>query len=145
MQLDEPHNANFMAKSATRMAILGVPLSLLVNISLIFLPVSFFLIYGSSLWRKYFVNQGQPSMNFASSSSKGDTLVALGSPFGILSPVNFFNRWIMATLALLYFNRLEVIMISFLLIVSAFNSGNLNWFETAYQLVPLRIAILLDP
>jgi len=49
MQLDEPHNANFMAKSATRMAILGVPLSLLVNISLIFLPVSFFLIYGSSL------------------------------------------------------------------------------------------------
>ncbi|AEE30952.1 protease-like protein [Arabidopsis thaliana] len=63
MQLDEPHNANFMAKSATRMAILGVPLSLL----------------------------GQPSMNFASSSSKGDTLVALGSPFGILSPVNFFN------------------------------------------------------
>jgi hypothetical protein len=51
----------------------------------------------------------------------------------------------MATLALLYFNRLEVIMISFLLIVSAFNSGNLNWFETAYQLVPLRIAILLDP
>ncbi|CAE5958715.1 unnamed protein product [Arabidopsis arenosa] len=63
MQLDEPLNANFMSKSATRMALLGVPLSLL----------------------------GQPNMNFASSSSKGDTLVALGSPFGILSPVNFFN------------------------------------------------------
>ncbi|XP_010460619.1 PREDICTED: glyoxysomal processing protease, glyoxysomal [Camelina sativa] len=63
MQLDEPLDAKFMAKSATRMALLGVPLSLL----------------------------GQPNMSFASSSSKGDTLVALGSPFGILSPVNFFN------------------------------------------------------
>ncbi|EOA38805.1 hypothetical protein CARUB_v10011114mg [Capsella rubella] len=63
MKLDEPLDAKFMAKSATRMALLGVPLSLL----------------------------GQPKMNFASSSSKGDTLVALGSPFGILSPVNFFN------------------------------------------------------
>ncbi|KAL1218747.1 Glyoxysomal processing protease, glyoxysomal [Cardamine amara subsp. amara] len=63
MQLDEPIDAKFLAKSATRMALLGVSLSLL----------------------------GQPSINFASSSSKSDTLVALGSPFGILSPLHFFN------------------------------------------------------
>ncbi|CAH2034150.1 unnamed protein product [Thlaspi arvense] len=63
MQLDEPHDAKFMAKSATRMALLGVSLSLL----------------------------GQPNINLASTSSKGDTLVTLGSPFGILSPVHFFN------------------------------------------------------
>ncbi|CAA7015742.1 unnamed protein product [Microthlaspi erraticum] len=63
MQLNEPLKASFMAKSATRMALLGVSLSLL----------------------------GQPNINFASASSKGDTLVTLGSPFGILSPVHFFN------------------------------------------------------
>ncbi|KFK44488.1 hypothetical protein AALP_AA1G263400 [Arabis alpina] len=63
MQLDEPLNANFMAKSATRMALLGVSLNLL----------------------------GQPNINLASSGSKGDTIVTLGSPFGILSPVHFFN------------------------------------------------------
>uniref|UniRef100_A0A1J3DRU1 Glyoxysomal processing protease, glyoxysomal n=1 Tax=Noccaea caerulescens TaxID=107243 RepID=A0A1J3DRU1_NOCCA len=63
MQLYEPLEASFVAKSATRMALLGVSLSLL----------------------------GQPNINFASSSSKGDALVTLGSPFGILSPVHFFN------------------------------------------------------
>ncbi|VVB10498.1 unnamed protein product [Arabis nemorensis] len=63
MQLDEPLDAKFMAKSATRMALLGVSLSLL----------------------------GQPNINLASSTSKGDTIVTLGSPFGILSPVHFFN------------------------------------------------------
>ncbi|KAG2303796.1 hypothetical protein Bca52824_032447 [Brassica carinata] len=63
MQRDEPHDAMFMAKSATRMALLGVSLSLL----------------------------GQPNLNLASPCSKGDTLVTLGSPFGILSPLHFFN------------------------------------------------------
>ncbi|KAJ0257943.1 Glyoxysomal processing protease [Hirschfeldia incana] len=63
MQRDEPQDAMFMAKSATRMALLGVSLSLL----------------------------GQPNINIASVSSKGDTLVTLGSPFGILSPLHFFN------------------------------------------------------
>ncbi|CAN8304032.1 unnamed protein product [Cochlearia groenlandica] len=62
-QLDEQLDASSMAKSATRMALLGVSLSLLA----------------------------QPNVNLASSSSKGDTFVALGSPFGIVSPVHFFN------------------------------------------------------
>lgn len=63
MQRDEPNDAMFMAKSATRMALLGVSLSLL----------------------------DQPNINIASPCSKGDTLVTLGSPFGILSPLHFFN------------------------------------------------------
>ncbi|XP_009113676.1 glyoxysomal processing protease, glyoxysomal isoform X1 [Brassica rapa] len=63
MQRDEPNDAKFMAKSATRMALLGVSLSLL----------------------------DQPNISLASPSSKGDTLLTLGSPFGILSPLHFFN------------------------------------------------------
>lgn len=45
MQRDEPNDAKFMAKSATRMALLGVSLSLLVIISLF---IFYFLIYNSS-------------------------------------------------------------------------------------------------
>ncbi|ESQ34025.1 hypothetical protein EUTSA_v10007180mg [Eutrema salsugineum] len=39
MQLDESHDAKFMAKSATQMALLGVSLNLLVTISLFFLLI----------------------------------------------------------------------------------------------------------
>ncbi|XP_010549335.1 PREDICTED: glyoxysomal processing protease, glyoxysomal isoform X2 [Tarenaya hassleriana] len=63
MQLEEPLDARFMAKSACRMALLGVPLSLL----------------------------GQPNIMLGSSINRGDALVAVGSPFGILSPMHFFN------------------------------------------------------
>ncbi|ESQ33359.1 hypothetical protein EUTSA_v10006942mg [Eutrema salsugineum] len=77
MQLDESHDAKFMAKSATRMALLGVSLSLL----------------------------GQPNINLATSISKGDTLITLGSPFGILSPVHFFNSVSTGSIANCYPSR----------------------------------------
>ncbi|KAG9439202.1 hypothetical protein H6P81_019367 [Aristolochia fimbriata] len=62
--LDEQSNLGIMAVSTTRIALLGV----------------------STLSSK-----GLPQINVSSPAKRGDLLLVMGSPFGILSPVHFFN------------------------------------------------------
>ncbi|CAL9015522.1 unnamed protein product [Prunus brigantina] len=56
-------NSSLTGKSTTRIAILGVSL----------------------------ISKDVPNITISSSTKKGDFLVAVGSPFGVLSPVHFFN------------------------------------------------------
>ncbi|KAF3793389.1 hypothetical protein EJ110_NYTH09360, partial [Nymphaea thermarum] len=38
-----------------------------------------------------FIFQDRPHVNISLSNKRGDVLLAMGSPFGILSPLHFFN------------------------------------------------------
>ncbi|KAK9267768.1 hypothetical protein L1049_010202 [Liquidambar formosana] len=60
----ESNNPNLMAKTTTRIALLGV----------------------SSI-----ASKDLPNIIISNSDKRGDLLLAMGSPFGVLSPVHFFN------------------------------------------------------
>lgn len=42
--------------------------------------------------------QDVPKINISPSSRQGDFMLAVGSPFGILSPMHFFNRYYIMSL-----------------------------------------------
>lgn len=61
---DESSNPSIIGKSTTRFAILGVSSALV---------------------------EDSPKLSISVTNKKGDLLLAMGSPFGVLSPVHFFN------------------------------------------------------
>lgn len=61
---DESSNPSIIGKSTARFAILGVSSALV---------------------------EGSPKLSISATNKKGDLLLAMGSPFGVLSPVHFFN------------------------------------------------------
>ncbi|PQM38542.1 glyoxysomal processing protease glyoxysomal isoform X2 [Prunus yedoensis var. nudiflora] len=67
-------NSSLTGKSTTRIAILGVSL----------------------------ISKDVPNITISSSTKKGDFLVAVGSPFGVLSPVHFFNSISLGSIANCY-------------------------------------------
>nr|GMD89467.1 glyoxysomal processing protease, glyoxysomal [Ipomoea batatas]GMD93105.1 glyoxysomal processing protease, glyoxysomal [Ipomoea batatas]GME13716.1 glyoxysomal processing protease, glyoxysomal [Ipomoea batatas] len=38
--------------------------------------------------------EGLPKIGTSHFNKRGDLLLSIGSPFGILSPIHFFNRWL---------------------------------------------------
>ncbi|KAM5588179.1 hypothetical protein ABKV19_006558 [Rosa sericea] len=70
----ELRNASLTGKSTTRIAILGVSL----------------------------LSKDVPNITISPSNKRGDFLVAVGSPFGILSPVHFFNSISVGSIANCY-------------------------------------------
>ncbi|KAJ6935552.1 peptidase S1 [Populus alba x Populus x berolinensis] len=71
---EESSNPSIMGKSTTRVAILGVFLHL----------------------------KDLPNFEISASSRRGDFLLAVGSPFGVLSPVHFFNSLSVGSIANCY-------------------------------------------
>ncbi|KAL5730444.1 hypothetical protein ACHQM5_003263 [Ranunculus cassubicifolius] len=45
------------------------------------------------------ISEGLPDINISSSSKRGDILLAMGSPFGVLSPAHFFNSISVGTIS----------------------------------------------
>ncbi|XP_044462131.1 glyoxysomal processing protease, glyoxysomal-like isoform X2 [Mangifera indica] len=78
MPLVESSDQSLMGKSTTRIAILGVS--------------SYLKVYFSDL----------PNITILPSIKRGDFLLAVGSPFGILSPMHFFNSISMGSVANCY-------------------------------------------
>ncbi|XP_062095746.1 glyoxysomal processing protease, glyoxysomal isoform X2 [Humulus lupulus] len=74
VHLAESNNLNQLGKSTTRMAILGVSLS----------------------------SNDVAKISISPSSRKGDFILAVGSPFGVLSPVHFFNSISVGSIANCY-------------------------------------------
>lgn len=71
---EESSNPSLMGKSTTRIAILGVSMS----------------------------SKDLPNIAISSLNKRGDLLLAVGSPFGVLSPMHFFNSICMGSVANCY-------------------------------------------